>query len=443
VLVEFTLVTLSKEVMERLLAERAGMVAPVNRLATPILVGLILIGFMTGCGGGAGTPSMPPLGASQAAPQQEKTFASASASLSASAMVSSNDVSSSSPFSSFTPIYNFTSAGGNPNGGLSAVNGALYGTTIGSAGTNPSGTVFELSTSGTERVVLSNISGVNGGLTAVNGTLYGTTSEFTPNTGANGTVFGVSMSGGTARELYSYRGGSPNGGLLEMNGTLYGTATDEPPIGTYSSANPWGAVFEVSTSGTRGGTLYSFKGGTDGNDPVAGLIEVNGALYGTTFEGGANNLGTVFMVSTSGTERVLYSFKGGMDGQYPNGGLTIAANGALYGTTYEGGGADNVGTIFEVSTSGTERVVYRFKWGTDGDFPNGGLTIAANGDLYGTTYQGGENNLGTIFEVNTSGTERVLHSFGTDGGGPQSSLIEVNGALYGTTRSGTVFKVSP
>jgi uncharacterized repeat protein (TIGR03803 family) len=203
--------------------------------------------------------------------------------------------------------------------------------------------------------------------------------------------------------------------------------------------------------------------GSDGAFPEAGLIDVAGTLYGTTYQGGTSGAGTVFKVSTSGKESVLYSFKGA-DGADPYAGL-IAVNGTLYGTTQQGGSAGcesgyGCGTVFELSTSGKERVLHRFKGGTDGADPYAGL-IALNGTFYGTTWHGGDSSAcsyssasgcGTVFEVNTSGNERVLYRFkgGKDGASPQAGLLAVKGVLYGTTgrggsgcECGTVFRISP
>ena len=241
-----------------------------------------------------------------------------------------------------------------------------------------------------------------------------------------------------------------------------------------------GTAFKVSTSGTES-VIYTFKGenANDGLYPLAGLIAVKGALYGTTFEGGSDGNGTVYEVNTSGTESVLHSFTGGgyyklPDGGYPQAGL-VSLDATLYGTTADGGGTTCVegdgtsgcGTIFSVSTSDNESIVYRFKGGKTGAYPSAGL-INVKGTLYGTTAGGGDPGpgsggcsglvafgCGTIFSVSTSGTEHVLHKFkgGSDGWGPLAGLIVVKGTLYGTTASGgssgcnsygcgTLFKVS-
>ena len=310
----------------------------------------------------------------------------------------------------------------------------------------------------------------NAGLTvgpkgAASGVLYGTT----PRGGENGdgVVFAVSTSG-RHRVLYSF-GGKPDGeepdaGLIKVNGKLYGTTYaggggsecenfDGEDIGC-------GTVFEVSPSGTER-VLYRFKGDTDGAHPLAALVAVNGAFYGTTSGGGGSGCkagaavgcGTVFEVSASGTERVLYRFKGGSDGSYPKAGLTAIGN-ALYGTTLAGGNQScdflhpGCGTVFDV-VSGEYHLLHAFKGGADGARPSGGF-VALNGVLYGMTGFGDDNNHGTVFEISPSGKERVLYRFqgSPDGAGPRASLSVRNGLLYGTTESGgngdsgTVFEVS-
>ncbi len=168
--------------------------------------------------------------------------------------------------------------------------------------------------------------------------------------------------------------------------------------------------------------------------------------------------GTVYSLTTSGQEKVLYSFQGGSDGSSPTSGL-INVNGTLYGTTFNGGNSgcefnEGCGTIYSISTSGKENVRYRFAGGSDGGNPDASL-LEMNGVLYGTTFYGGSNNAGTVFSFSTSGGEQVLHSFGAseDGANPAADLNEMNGTLYGTTRNGgltecndgcgTVFALTP
>ncbi len=198
--------------------------------------------------------------------------------------------------------------------------------------------------------------------------------------------------------------------------------------------------------------LHAFGGSGDGQYPSAGLImDSSGNFYGTTSQGGANGYGTVFeLVNSSGSysEKVLYSFTDSNgDGVNPEAALSMDSSGNLYGTTW-GGGANSAGTVFElVNSSGTytEQVLHSFNYysNSDGAYPNAGLIMDSSGNLYGTTVQGGANYAGTVFElVNSSGTytEQVLYSFTNsngDGAAPSAGVImDSSGNLYGTTSSG-------
>jgi uncharacterized repeat protein (TIGR03803 family) len=280
----------------------------------------------------------------------------------------------------------------------------------------------------------------------VNGTLYGTT-QYGGAYHGGGTVFRISTTGAHERVLYSFRGngsyvGGPVAGLTNLNGTLYGTTAGD---GLYDG----GTVFSISTIGTNYRVLHNFGNGFDGAQPRAALIAVNGRLYGTTYQGGAacgsGGCGTVFRISTSGNERVMYSFRGPPDGESPLAGL-INVNGTLYGTTQVGGSGR--GTVFSVSSGGAEHVLHSFS-GPDGEAPAAGL-MSASGTLYGTTAGGGRFGEGTVFSM-TGAIENVLHSFGgsgSDGIVPVANLSYVNGVLYGTTSKGgvagygTVFRVT-
>jgi len=196
--------------------------------------------------------------------------------------------------------------------------------------------------------------------------------------------------------------------------------------------------------------LYSFQGGSDGASPFAGLIaDSAGNLYGTTSAGGPGTCefggcGTVFKVAPDGTETVLYSFLGGNDGAMPDGGLVADRAGNLYGTTLEGGGANNDGTVFKIAADGAETVLYAFQGGSDGAFPRGGLIADRKGNFYGTTAAGGSANCpdggcGTVYKVKSNGQETVLHAFqgGSDGWSPEGNVfMDTAGNLYGTTVSG-------
>lgn len=199
--------------------------------------------------------------------------------------------------------------------------------------------------------------------------------------------------------------------------------------------------------------LHQFKSGPGGINPAAGVVfDPKGNLYGTTLYDGASTVGTVFQMSPAGKEKVLYSFAGiGGDGAFPEyGTLARDSSGNLYGTTGGGGIYDqfcpfSCGTVFKVDASGKETVLYSFTGtGGDGSVPWGGLVRDRAGNLYGTTINGGINNWGTVFRVDTTGNETVLYSFtgGTDGGYPYAGLIrDAKGNLYGTTFFNTVFKV--
>lgn len=167
-------------------------------------------------------------------------------------------------------------------------------------------------------------------------------------------------------------------------------------------------------------TLYRFKGGSDGIAPTAGLLVVGNTLYGTTFNGGVTGNGTVFSVDpNTGSETVLYGFTGGADGGQPYAGL-IDYGGFLWGTTYDGG-ASNDGTVFKINLAmGAETTVYTFTGVPDGSHARGQL-VYHQGLLFGTTFDGGKYDGGTVFSINPkAGTEAVLYSFSV---APTASLL--------------------
>jgi uncharacterized repeat protein (TIGR03803 family) len=251
----------------------------------------------------------------------------------------------------------------------------------------------------------------------------------------------TARSGSGYQIIYDFKG-KPDGAmpyttLLPVGGMLYGTTFG-------GGKSDKGAVFVISTSGEER-VLYSFKARPDGSGPNAGLVYAGGKLYGTTTGGGTNENGTVFEVTTSGQERVLHSFKDVPDGSFPDAPL-IAANGALYGTTLWGGSSSCIpsssrsygcGTVFEVSMSGKERVLHAFEGGRDGVQPFAPL-LAVDDTFYGTASGGGESDLGVVYEIGASGKERVIYSFKRppDGQYPIAGLITVDGMLYGTTSGG-------
>jgi uncharacterized repeat protein (TIGR03803 family) len=210
-------------------------------------------------------------------------------------------------------------------------------------------------------------------------------------------------------------------------------------------------VFQVTPALTET-VLYSFAGGTDASFPFCALVRTEkGDFYGTTVFGGAFNEGTVFKLDSSGVETVLYSFSGGTDGGLPVAGLVLDQAGNLYGTSSKGGASGN-GTVFRIRPSGEEKILYSFQGGTDGSLPSAALILDPKGNLFGTTDLGGASGYGTVFKISSSGEERILYSFkgGADGASPTAPLVrDASGSLYGTTFAGgtsgfgTVFKVTP
>jgi len=266
------------------------------------------------------------------------------------------------------------------------------------------------------------------------GDLYGTTGS--GGAYGRGAVFKLNPKTGRVRVLYSFRGGadgwSPRSTVIgDRNHNLYGTTE----IGGSSNS---GTIFRLDPAGNET-VLYTFSGGADGAYPVAGLVsDESGNFYGTTRMGGDANLGVVFKLMATGQFTVLHSFSG------PDGGgfsapLVLDAEGNLYGTTGLGG-RFNFGVIFEVDPTGKEVVLYNFTGGLDGDDPQGGLIRDAEGNLYGTTVSGGAQGLGTVFKLDTTGMESALHSFSgrpNDGEEPTAGLLrDDNGHLYGTTSDG-------
>jgi len=197
-----------------------------------------------------------------------------------------------------------------------------------------------------------------------------------------------------------------------------------------------GTVFKMSSTGAVT-TLHSFNG-ADGAHPQSGLVQATGGnFYGTTSDGGANNQGTVFKVDSTGAVTVLHSFNG-TDGAQPSGGLVLAGDGNLYGATQFGGFNltsffPGEGTAFKITTGGVFTVLHYFGATENAFFP-GGLIQGIDGNFYGTTVQGGAQNAGTLFRMNSSGTVAVIHSFNSDTEGriPIGSLFQGNdGDLYG------------
>ena len=360
-------------------------------------------------------------------------------------------------------VYSFTggtSEGAYPFGPLIMAKDKLIGTTMaGGNGTGSQcapndgcGTVFRLTRSG-GLSVLYNFAGrcdgalPEGGLLRDSaGNYYGTTIEGGDCSGQGaGTVFKIAPNG-TETVLYAFQGTTdgnwPQGNLVsDKKGNLYGTTSFGGNMAD-CGGNGCGTVFEVSPNGTET-VLYRFQGGSDGGEPLAGVIrDKKGDLYGTTELGGNMTAceigcGVVFKLTPRGVQSVVYAFQGGSDGFYPEAGLIEDKAGNLYGTTLAGGGS-NLGTVFKIAPHGTEAVLYAFHGVDDGNSPVAGLIEDKAGNLYGTTSAGGAGDFGTVFELARDGTETVLNSFGgTSGSGPNGSVLAgENGSLFGATTYG-------
>lgn len=356
-----------------------------------------------------------------------------------------------------TVLYSFGNSGDgqNPQASLiQASDGNFYGTTD-AGGATGEGTVFEITPAGVETVLHSFGNSGDGDhpqaglIQGSDGNFYGTTYDG----GANddGTVFKITPAG-METVLYSFGssgdGYTPAGGLIQgSDGNFYGTTSS-------GGAHSFGTVFKITPGGAET-VLYSFgaNGDGDADEPFAGLIQgSDGNFYGTTALGGLTSAGTVFKITPAGAETVLYSFANGKanDGQHPRG-LIQGSDGNFYGTT-NAGGANSRGTVFEITPSGTETVLHSFGSGSDGQNPDTGVIQGSDGNFYGTTQNGGANGDGTVFQVTAAGLETVLYSFGSsgDGRGPQAGVIQgSDGNFYGTTYSGgansygTVFKIVP
>ncbi|HLK57521.1 MAG TPA: choice-of-anchor tandem repeat GloVer-containing protein, partial [Chthonomonadaceae bacterium] len=188
-----------------------------------------------------------------------------------------------------------------------------------------------------------------------------------------------------------------------------------------------------------------FIGKADGANPQAGLMLADdGNFYGTTRAGGPYDKGTVFRITPDGKETVLHAFIGKADGANPQAGLFEGWDNNFYGTTCQGGDKDK-GTVFRITRDGTVTILHAFtgfvkEGDRDGANPRAGLTQGTDGNFYGTTTAGGANDYGTVFQVTADGTLILLYSFqGADGKSPVADLMTgTNGCLYGTATSGGV-----
>ena len=355
------------------------------------------------------------------------------------------------PGTVLTTLFLFTgdNDGGHPNGLVLHTNGIFYGTTQ-SGGDNFSGTVFQMAAGGTPGT-LHSFNGDDGNLPHAglvqnnDGNLYGTTLHGGTN-GGDGTVFLITTNGALT-SLHSFTDGDGGGRLYGSlargdDGNFYGTTYE-------GGTNGEGTVFRISANGALT-SLHSFNG-DDGDSPKAALVKGrDGVIYGTTESGGTNgDFGTVFRITTNGAITSLHSFNGD-DGDSPEAALVQASDGSLYGTTRDGGTNDN-GTLFKITTNGAFTLLHSFTGGGDGGSPSGALMAANDGNLYGTTSNGGVYGDGTIFKITTNGALTTLAWFdGYNGANPAAALVAgADGYFYGTTQNGgingngVIFRLAP
>lgn len=363
--------------------------------------------------------------------------------------------------------------------------GNIYGTTqAGGAGKCTSmgcGTAFVLNKAG-EEIALHSFDGTDGYqpggglLRDSGGNLFGTAGggdDTNACGGSDGGGCGVAFRFSPRGREVEYKfqgmpdGWGPAGSLAEdAAGNLYGTTS-------LGGEHGLGTVYKISSKTGKESVLYNFTGGSDGCYPYGVILDSANNVYGVASEGGSgfcnSGVGVVFEVNPAGNETVLHIFGGG-DGANPSSVLTFDSSGNLYGTTQNGGTSDQCGfsgcgTVFELSPvqggGWSEQVLYSFcslPQCTDGERPlYGPLVIDTSDNLYGTTYFGGHNDNGVVFELNAAGNENVIYTFsgGSDGDGPAAGLaMDSLGELYGTAQvggascyarytCGTVFKITP
>jgi len=251
----------------------------------------------------------------------------------------------------------------------------------------------------------------------------------------------------TFKVLHAFRGSPdgnhPSAGLtVDHSGSIYGTTF-------VGGASYYGTAFKLRP-GTKERVLYSFDARYGAHPDTTLVRDVKGMLYGATLYGGDYRSGTVFKLDKNYNETVLHTFHEPAEGYWPNA-LIGDGQGNLYGTTEEGGNStcnygEGCGVVFKLDKGKKETVLHAFVGGTDGAQPSGGLVRDTLGNLYGTTYFGGDLiscppfGCGTVFKIDPNGTETILYSFtgaGGDGSNPSGSIVlDENGTLYGATATG-------
>jgi uncharacterized repeat protein (TIGR03803 family) len=304
-----------------------------------------------------------------------------------------------------------------------------------------------ISGSQTSMLTLANVSAANAGSYSV---IVGNGLGLTPSSSATITVVTLTAPGTSLATLYGFTGGNdgagPNGLLQAPNGNFYGTTAN-------GGTNAAGSIFKMTAGGTFT-SLYAFTGGNDGKTPFAPLaLGPDGNFYGTAFQGGLYDNGTVFQITPTGAFTTVASFNGA-NGDLPYAGLTLGTDGNFYGSAYQGGvapGNVKAGAVFRVTTNGTLSALVSFAGDTKGGFLHGGVVQGADGGFYGTTYKGGAFGYGTVFRAAPFGILTLVTSLdNTNGAFPYSGVVQgIDGNFYGTSSSGgsagagTLFRMSP
>ena len=366
---------------------------------------------------------------------------------------------------SFVTFFHFDGTDGyEPNDPLvQGTDGNLYGTTYGGGGmtgcVGGCGTVFKITPTGKLTTLYrfcakqNCTDGANpeaGLVLGTDGNLYGTT--WSGGTIGWGTVFKITPQGALT-SLHNFAG-SPNDGALPAaaliqgtDGNFYGTTYNGGNGTTCNSG--CGTVFKMTPQGTL--TILQNFDATNGANPIAALVQAaNSSFYGATAGGGANTFctsgcGAVFEMNSSGTIlTVIHNFRGN-DGADPQGAVVQSPAGAFYGTSFSGGLNSDLcspdtnsscGTVFRMTAAGTLATLHRFD-GTDGGNPRGKLVQGTDGNLYGTTSQGGSGGAGTVFKPSPSGVLTTLHNLGNDDGSAPDGLIQAtSGVFYGAAQLG-------
>jgi uncharacterized repeat protein (TIGR03803 family) len=334
-------------------------------------------------------------------------------------------------------VHDFTGASGAGSGARVTVmkNGDMYGTTD-FGGAHGDGVVYKVASDGTESVLYSFTGGTDGSepdggvIVKNNGAIFGTAGS--GGSGGNGVLFKIKPDGSyhVLHDFSSTDGSFLRGNLVEdSDGSLIGTAL-------FGGINGDGTVFKYAKDGTFT-VLHAFNN-NDGEFPEHGVaMDKSGNLYGVTAFGGTSGEGTVYKITPDGTFSTVYNFTGGADGGFLYGTVDVDRDGNIYGSTGDGG-ANGHGTVFKLTPGGTLTTLYNFTGGTDGGDPEGDMLVSGN-KLYSTASEGGDPSCqcGGVYSVSMSGHEKMLHAFvGTDGSGYSAGVTARKGLLYGTTASG-------